>query len=94
MKINFKEFPIFIGIERTERVLFDVRRDLANSIYVNVAGIEAHVLAEKIYKSDGPIDMDPNETQVIEQSLPLFTGSFADSWHELLKECQHGESGH
>lgn len=94
MKINFKEFPIFIGIERTEKVLFDVRRDLANAMYVNVAGIEAHVLAEKIYKSDGPIDIEPEEQQVIERSLPLFTGSFADSWHELVKEKQHGESGH
>ena len=49
MKINFKQFPIYTDITHETREAVDVKNSLANTIYMNVPGIAAHVLAEKIY---------------------------------------------
>ncbi len=90
VKVNFGEFPIYGDITKKTLVACDIRQGLANNLYMLVPGIEAHVLAEKIYKSNGEIELNETECSVIDGSLNLFNGSFADSWSDYVlknKEC-------
>lgn len=86
LKVNFEAFPIYEDINKQNMIACDIRKGLGNNIYMRVPGIEAHLLAEKIYKSEGEIELNETECAVIDSSIGLFTGSFADSWHDYVKK--------
>lgn len=85
MKINFKQFPIYTDITRETREAVDVKNSLSNTIYMNVPGIGAHVLAEKIYKSDGDIELSNEDIELIKSCAPLFSGAFMDSFNDYVE---------
>ena len=85
MKINFKQFPIYTDITHETREAVDVKNSLANTIYMNVPGIAAHVLAEKIYKSDGEIELSNEDIELIKSCAPLFSGVFMDSFNDYVE---------
>lgn len=84
VKVNFEVFPIYEDITKQNTIACDIRKGLGNNIYMGMPGIEAHLLAEKIYKSEGEIELDETECAVIDRSTGLFTGSFADSWKDYV----------
>lgn len=86
MKVNFKQFPMYVGIRKTERVAVDISESLANLIYMNIPGIAAHVLAEKIYAAEGEIELTDAETGIISGLKEGFTPVFIDSWDTYVKE--------
>lgn len=85
MKINFEQFPLYTDITREFREAVDIKGSLANTIYMNVPGIAAHVLAEKIYKSEGEVELNNEEVELILQCAPLFSGVFMDSFNDYLE---------
>ena len=85
MKINFKQFPVYTDITHETREAVDVKNSLANTIYMNVPGIAAHVLAEKIFKSEGEMDLSIEDIELIKSCAPLFSGVFVDSFKDYVE---------
>lgn len=95
MKINFKLFPMFTGINKKEMVACDVTYSLANNLYTKVPdNIGAHCLAEKIYNMGGNVDLNDQEVEIIRFAYPVFTGAFADSFEHYLKTYKEKEEQH
>lgn len=67
-QINFKELDVFTDITRTKSIKADIRKDFADVLYRNSSGIAAHSLALKIYETDGPIEIDDREEEVIREA--------------------------
>lgn len=80
MKINFKEFRMFVDITQENTRVVDVRREFADIIYKSVNGVVAHDLALRIYRSEGEIEVNPEEfgimSQIAESGTPIFNDSF------------------
>ena len=53
MKLNFKKFPLFQGIDKSNILITDVSKAIADGLYNTVQGIAAHALALKIYNTIG-----------------------------------------
>ena len=51
MRINFAQFPIYDGIKKEKLIANNITEAYGDWIYKNVAGLKAHLLAEKIFKS-------------------------------------------
>lgn len=71
-KINFQKFSMPDGIANKKQVTGDVRESFADSIYNNLSGIAAKVLAEKIYKSDGAVEYDEKEVEMMKVAATNF----------------------
>lgn len=67
MKVNFKEFKIKKSFKGDEYVTNDFRESFADLIYTATNGIRGLKLAEKIYASDGPVELDEQETMILSQ---------------------------
>ena len=80
MKINFKEFRMFVDITQENTRVVDVRREFADIIYKSVNGVVAHDLALRIYRTEGEIEVNPEEfgimSQIAESGTPIFNDSF------------------
>lgn len=84
-KINFKEFPMKKGLSSNDNTIIDIREEFANIIYNNVNGIAALTLAQKIYKSDGELEIDDDEESIIVNVVDQFCiGRLIDSLHSVL----------
>jgi hypothetical protein len=93
MRINFAQFPIYDGIKKEKLIASNITEAFGDWIYKNVAGLKAHLLAEKIFKStvDG-VELDEEEVDIIRRSTPMLSGLMADSLNDYLdkkKEEQH-----
>lgn len=86
MKINFSQFPIYEGIKKDRLVAHNISESLANGIYMNIPGLKAHLLAEKIYKSVGDTELDNEEIKIIAESAEMFPGVLADSIKDFLNK--------
>lgn len=86
MKINFTQFPIYDGIKKERLVAHNISESLANGIYINIPGLKAHLLAEKIYKSVEEMDLDNEEIKIIIESAEMFPGVLADSIKDYLNK--------
>ena len=86
-KINFKQFEIFVDIDKTKSIVKDVHKDIANSIYTSYIGLDAHALAYKIYGSDGELELDDEECKLLMQFAESHDSpSLIDSLRNAMKE--------
>ena len=86
-KINFRQFKLFTDItqERTDTV--DVSRAFADTLYKRGSGIVMHDLALRIYRSEGEMELTPEEANIIRRSGEQFcTPIFSDSIKANLVE--------
>ena len=71
---------MFVDIAQENTRVVDVRREFADIIYKSVNGIVAHDLALRIYRSEGEIEVNPEEfeimSQIAESGTPIFNDSF------------------
>jgi hypothetical protein len=85
-KINFKELEVSNNISWTNTKKIDVREQFANLIYTNSNGIRAHSLAHKIYESDGDIEIDDEDLNLIKETANnLCTPIFIDAINKGIK---------
>ena len=90
-KINFQKFSMPDGIANKKQVTGDVGESFADSIYNNLAGIAAKVLAEKIYKSEGAVEYDEKEVQIMKVAATNFCQPrFMDALEMVLTEDIEG----
>ena len=78
-KINFKEFQIYTGISHRETRTFDVRESLADALYLSGRGIRMHDLALRIFRSDGPVDLDEADERLLQEFAENMSPAFIDS---------------
>ena len=84
--INFQQFRIPTGIDKSRYQYGDARESVANMLYLNVNGIRAHALAMKIYQSDGEVDYSDEEIKTITDVANAYgTPAFIDGLREILK---------
>lgn len=88
MTIDFKNFKMFTDIRQTETVTVDVRLDFSDMIYKNANGIVAHEIALRIYKSDGPVEISPEEKDFLQAFAQRGTPMFYDSFNANIKDEQ------
>ena len=87
VKVDFGSFPMYMGDDKQKKIVCDIRKGFASRIYTDISGIEAHLLAEKIYRSEGVFELIEGECAIIGSAAEvLFYGSFADSWHDYVKK--------
>lgn len=86
MKIlNFQEFRMPTGINRSEWRTGDAREAMADLLYKNVNGIAAHRLAFKIYESDGDVEYTDEESSLIIRVAEAFaTPAFIDGLSDQI----------
>ena len=92
MRINFAQFPIYDGIKKEKLIASNITEAYGDWIYKNVAGLKAHLLAEKIFKSTAEgVEIDEEEVDIIRRSTSMLSGLLADSLNDYLdkKEEQH-----
>ena len=88
MRINFAQFPIYDGIKKEKLIANNITEAYGDWIYKNVAGLKAHLLAEKIFKSTAEgVEIDEEEVDI----TSMLPGLLADSLNDYLdkKEEQH-----
>ena len=89
MKIDFRKFRIYPGIDRQRSVEMDVRKDFADLIYQKGKGVAAHALALKIYNSTGEEEYGEEETVMIRGYAESFgTPMFIDAVNEAMEQCK------
>lgn len=85
-KINFQQFSIPAGIDRSRYQTGDARESVANMLYLNVNGIRAHALALKIYRSEGETDFTEEEVRTLREVADTYaTPAFIDGLNEQLE---------
>lgn len=86
MKINFKELETraLSGNVSTG----DARELVGELIYSGANGLKYKMLAEKIYKSDGEIELDEKEVGLLNNLLDqdFFTSRLTDAIRDNLKD--------
>lgn len=76
---------MFLDIAHEKFNITDVRKAIADVIYKNANGVMALDLAMRIYKSDGEIELNPEEYAFMEQFVNGNTSAmFIDSYRENL----------
>lgn len=76
--VNFKELELRSLSGKVEKV--DAREFVGEMIYARVPGLKGKLLAEKIYKSDGELELGDDEVELLREVSPgLFSGKLADA---------------
>lgn len=93
MKINFVQFPIYDGIRKERLIASNITDAFGDWIYKNVAGLKAHLLAEKIFKSTTEgVEIDEEEVDIIRRSTSMLPGLLADSLNDYLSKKEKEEN--
>lgn len=66
-KINFKEFKVYTSCDKDMTIPMDVRKRIGDTLYLQGAGIAQAELGFRIFKSDGPIDLSPDDMNILTQ---------------------------
>ena len=64
-KINFGSLSVRTGIGSDTTTRLNIKESFANMLYMQVSGIAALVLAQKIYKSKGVEEYNDQEYEII-----------------------------
>ena len=85
-KINFQQFRIPTGIDKSRYRTGDARESVANMLYLNFNGIRAHALALKIYRSEGETEYTEEEVKTLTEVSDTYGNpAFIDGLREQLK---------
>ena len=85
-KINFKEFQIQENLFSNTKTIVDLREGFSNVVYKNLQGIKGLDLALKIYKSDGEIEFNDDELQIIKSVSEICVAPITKAIQDILNE--------
>lgn len=85
IKINFKKLKLTSLSGEVKEM--DTREAVGELIYSGANGIGYKLLAEKIYKSDGEVELDENEGKLLVHLLDsdFFTNKLTDAIRDCMK---------
>lgn len=76
--IDFKNFKVYTDITHTKTADQDVRKDFADAMYKNLNGVMAHDVALRIYHSEGPVEFNEDELDLVVKFSKTMTPIFQD----------------
>jgi hypothetical protein len=85
MRLNFKRFTLFQGIDKKNALLTDVSKAIADGLYNTMQGITSHALALKIYNATGEEEYSDEEIEMLRNFSKQCTPAFMDSFEEFVK---------
>lgn len=85
MRLNFKQFVLFQGIDKKNALLTDVSKAIADGLYNTMQGIASHALALKIYNATGEEEYSDEEIEMLRNFSKQCTPAFMDSFEEFVK---------
>ena len=85
-KNNFKEFQIQENLLSDAKTLVDLREGFSNVVYKNSQGIKGLDLALKIYKSDGEIEFNDDELQIIKNISEICIAPITKAIQDIFNE--------
>lgn len=85
MRLNFKQFILFQGIDKKNALLTDVSKAIADGLYNTMQGIASHALALKIYNATGEEEYSDEEIEMLRNFSKQCTPAFMDSFEEFVK---------
>ena len=85
-KINFKEFQIQENLFSDTKTLVDLREGFSNVVYKNSQGIKGLDLALKIYKSDGEVEFNDDELQIIKNISEICVAPITKAIQDIFNE--------
>ena len=85
-KINLKEFQIQENLFSDAKTLVDLREGFSNVVYKNSQGIKGLDLALKIYKSDGEIEFNDDELQIIKNISEICIAPITKAIQDIFNE--------
>ena len=85
-KTNFKEFQIQENLFSDTKTLVDLREGFSNVVYKNSQGIKGLDLALKIYKSDGEIEFNDDELQIIKNISEICIAPITKAIQDIFNE--------
>lgn len=86
-KVNFKEFPLYMNLQKTQVERVDIREQMSNLLYRYGDGIEAHSLCHLIYESEGVTELTPRQAEYLRAFAERFcTPSVLESITDAAKE--------
>lgn len=83
VKINF-EFVVMRTISGKEEVA-NIKELVAESIYASCSGLKYKLLAEKIYKSPSPCELEDEEMKLLARLASMESGIFSNKVSEDRK---------
>lgn len=93
MKIDFKKFEVYNSLDKSNILLIDISKDLANGLYRTASGIEGHALSLKIYNSCGCEDYSDEEFDLILKYANQYgTPFFIDALQRLKEDEKSNDS--
>ena len=85
-KINFKKFPLYTNIEKTDIRYIDIHKEFAELLYNRGDGIVAHMLSHLIYESNEAVEIDDKQEAYLVQFIKTFcTPAMIESFEELIE---------
>lgn len=86
-RINFKRFKLFTDITKRHADTIDVSRIFADILYKCGSGIAMHDLALRIYRSDGEMQLSPEDVAIVKEAAnsccsPAFIDSLSANFVE------------
>lgn len=86
-KIDFRHFKMFMDISQETTVEEDMHKTFADFLYKNINGIQAHDLALRIYRAEGPVELSEDDLSLLNGFVesgftPLFIDSFRANIHD------------
>ncbi len=88
-KINF-EFVVMKTISGKEEV-GNIKENVAESIYARCSGLKYKLLAEKIYKSPSPCELEDEEVELLAKLANMESGIFSNKVSDTLRELLEKE---
>lgn len=88
-KINF-EFVVMKTISGKEEVA-NIKELVAESIYASCSGLKYKLLAEKIYKSPSPCELEDEEVELLAKLANMESGIFSNKVSDTLRELLEKE---
>ena len=85
-KINFKEFQIQENLFSDTKTSVDLREGFSNVVYKNSQGIKGLDLALKIYKSNGEIEFNDDELQIIKNISEICVAPITKAIQDIFNE--------
>ena len=90
-KVNFEFLELKSLSGKVE--VANVKEDLAELIYSRLGGLKYKLLAEKIYKSESPCELDDSEVEILKQLVSSDSGLFSNKLADALRELLEKEDG-
>lgn len=90
--INFEFLEVTSLSGKVE--LIDVKEIVAETIYSRLGGIKWKLLAEKIYKSISPCELDDKDVELLRQVVASDAGLFSNKLADALREALGKDNKH